>query len=114
MSEQYEDEEVTRGRVLSNGQVLAFIAGFWLRRPWLLVASAAVGKQITWRGITYSMDGPNATRVLARPPAGAAGFSPQANETAPVAPQAVTGQVASGPSAPFPTSGSAGSNRRAA
>jgi hypothetical protein len=81
---------------------------------WLLVASAAVGKQITWRGITYSMDGPNATRVLARPPAGAAGFSPQANETAPVAPQAVTGQVASGPSAPFPTSGSAGSNRRAA
>lgn len=81
---------------------------------WLLVASAAVGKQITWRGITYSMDGPNATRVLARPPAGAAGFSPQANETAPVAPQAVTGQVASRPSAPFPTSGSAGSNRRAA
>ena len=42
MSEQYEDEEVTRGRVLSNGQVLAFIAGFWLRRPWLLVASAGL------------------------------------------------------------------------
>jgi hypothetical protein len=66
---------------------------------WLLVASAAVGKRITWRGITYSMDGPNATRVLARPPAGVAGFSAQANEAA---------------SAPFPTSGSAGSNRRAA
>ena len=42
MSEQYEDEEVTRGRVLSNGQVLAFIAGFWLRRPWLLIASAGL------------------------------------------------------------------------
>jgi ATP-binding cassette, subfamily B, bacterial len=42
MSEQYEDEEVTRGRVLSNGQVLVFIAGFWLRRRWLLVASAGL------------------------------------------------------------------------
>lgn len=39
MSEQYEDEEVTRGRVLSNGQVMAFIAGFWLRRRWLLIGS---------------------------------------------------------------------------
>ncbi len=42
MSEQYEDEEVTRGRVLSNGQVLAFIAGFWLRRRWLLLASTGL------------------------------------------------------------------------
>ncbi|HRD27953.1 MAG TPA: ABC transporter ATP-binding protein [Caulobacter sp.] len=40
MSDQYEDEEVTRGRVLSNGQVMAFIAGFWLRRRWLLLGSA--------------------------------------------------------------------------
>ena len=39
MSNQYEDEEVTRGRVLSNGQVMAFIAGFWLRRRWLLLGS---------------------------------------------------------------------------
>ncbi|MFZ5671244.1 MAG: ABC transporter ATP-binding protein [Pseudomonadota bacterium] len=39
MSEQYEDEEVTRGRVLSNGQVMAFVAGFWLRRRWLLAGS---------------------------------------------------------------------------
>ena len=39
MSEHYEDEEVTRGRVLSNGQVVAFIAGFWLRRRWLLLGS---------------------------------------------------------------------------
>ena len=39
MSDQYEDEAVTRGRVLSNGQVMAFIAGFWLRRRWLLLGS---------------------------------------------------------------------------
>ncbi len=42
MSEQYEDEEATRQRVLSNGQVLAFIAGFWLRRRWLLLAAAGL------------------------------------------------------------------------
>ncbi|HYE47164.1 MAG TPA: ABC transporter ATP-binding protein [Caulobacter sp.] len=42
MSEHYEDEEVTRGRVLSNGQVLAFIGRLWLRRPWLLGASAGL------------------------------------------------------------------------
>ena len=42
MSEQYEDEEVTRGRVLSNGQVMAFIASFWLRRRWLLLGAAGM------------------------------------------------------------------------
>ncbi len=42
MSEQYEDEEETRGRVLSNGQVMAFIGGYWLRRPWLLLGSAGL------------------------------------------------------------------------
>jgi ATP-binding cassette subfamily B protein len=42
MSEQYEDEEVTRGRLLSNGQVLAFIARLWLRRPWLLATAAGL------------------------------------------------------------------------
>src|SRR5215217_6407992 len=42
MSEQYEDEEETRERVLSNGQVMAFIAGFWLRRRWLLLGSAGL------------------------------------------------------------------------
>jgi len=42
MSEQYEDEEATRARVLSNGQVMAFIAGFWLRRRWLLLGSAGL------------------------------------------------------------------------
>lgn len=38
--EQYEDEEAGRARVLSNAQVLGFIAGYWLRRP--LLASATV------------------------------------------------------------------------
>ena len=32
--DQYEDDEENRARVLSNGQVLAFIAGFWRRRRW--------------------------------------------------------------------------------
>src|SRR5277367_4856787 len=30
--EQYEDDESARARVLGNGQVLAFIAGYWKRR----------------------------------------------------------------------------------
>ncbi|MDO9335733.1 MAG: ABC transporter ATP-binding protein [Caulobacter sp.] len=42
MSEHYEDEEVTRTRVLSNGQVLAFIARLWLRRPVLLSGAAGL------------------------------------------------------------------------
>jgi ATP-binding cassette subfamily B protein len=42
MTEHYEDEEETRGRALSNGQVLAFIARLWLRRPWLLLGSAGL------------------------------------------------------------------------
>lgn len=33
---------------------------------WLAMASAAVGKTIVWRGIHYSMDAPNRTRVLNR------------------------------------------------
>jgi hypothetical protein len=37
--EQYEDDESTRRRVLTNGQVLAFIGGYWMRRPWLLAAT---------------------------------------------------------------------------
>jgi ATP-binding cassette subfamily B protein len=34
--EQYEDDESARRRVLGNGQVLAFIAGYWARRPALM------------------------------------------------------------------------------
>jgi ATP-binding cassette subfamily B protein len=60
MSEQYEDEEVTRGRVLSNGQVLAFIAGFWLRRRWLLLA--AMGLMLLAVGFDILM--PTAAKAL--------------------------------------------------
>lgn len=67
MSEQYEDEAVTRGRVLSNGQVMAFIAGFWLRRRWLLLGSvggmlAAMGCELAlpWaaRGLVNAVTPP--------------------------------------------------------
>ena len=49
----YEDEELDRARVLSNGQVLAFIAGYWQRRPWLL--SAAVGLTLVSVGFDLLM-----------------------------------------------------------
>jgi ATP-binding cassette subfamily B protein len=35
MTDHYEDVEDTKSHALSNSQVLGFIAGFWLRRPWL-------------------------------------------------------------------------------
>jgi ATP-binding cassette subfamily B protein len=49
--DQYEDTEATRRRVLSNTQVLAFIAAYWRRRPWLFAATvgftlAAVGFEL--------------------------------------------------------------------
>ncbi len=37
MTEHYEDTEETKERVLSNGQVLGFIARFWMRRPLLMI-----------------------------------------------------------------------------
>ncbi|HEX5378459.1 MAG TPA: ABC transporter ATP-binding protein [Phenylobacterium sp.] len=37
MTEHYEDNEEVRTRVLSNAQVLGFIARFWMRRPLLMV-----------------------------------------------------------------------------
>jgi ATP-binding cassette subfamily B protein len=37
MTEHYEDNEETKERVLSNAQVLGFIARFWMRRPGLMV-----------------------------------------------------------------------------
>src|SRR5512135_2645257 len=40
--DQYDDDEAGRERVLSNSQVLGFIAGFWTRRPWLLTATLAL------------------------------------------------------------------------
>ena len=39
--EQYEDDEAHRERVLGNGQVLAFVAGFWSRRPWRVGGTVA-------------------------------------------------------------------------
>jgi ATP-binding cassette subfamily B protein len=40
--EQYEDDESTRQRVLSNGQILAFIGGYWRRRSRLLAGTVAL------------------------------------------------------------------------
>jgi ATP-binding cassette subfamily B protein len=46
MTEHYEDdEEIKKDRVLSNTQVLRFIGGFWMRRPWLFWT--AVGLMLT-------------------------------------------------------------------
>jgi ATP-binding cassette subfamily B protein len=42
MTEQYEDVEEQRHRVMSNGQVLGFIAGFWMRRRGLLFAAVGL------------------------------------------------------------------------
>ncbi len=39
MTDQYEDTDDQRQRVLKNSQVLGFIARFWLRRPWLLTGT---------------------------------------------------------------------------
>ena len=49
--EQYEDDENTRRRVLSNSQVLAFILSYWKRRPLLIAGTiaftvAAVGVEL--------------------------------------------------------------------
>jgi ATP-binding cassette subfamily B protein len=38
-TEHYEDEEDHRERQLSNRQVLAFVASYWRRRPWLMTAT---------------------------------------------------------------------------
>ena len=36
MTDHYEDDDdIKKERALSNRQVLGFIGGFWLRRPWL-------------------------------------------------------------------------------
>ena len=49
--EQYDDDESTRQRVLSNSQVLAFILGYWRRRPALIAGTvlftvAAIGTEM--------------------------------------------------------------------
>jgi ATP-binding cassette subfamily B protein len=58
--EQYEDDEAGRRRVLSNGQVLAFIGGFWRRRPWLLTLTVA----LTLLAIACELLVPRASQAL--------------------------------------------------
>ncbi|HEX3406959.1 MAG TPA: ABC transporter ATP-binding protein, partial [Caulobacteraceae bacterium] len=40
--EQYDDDEADRQRMLSNWQVLRFIAGYWRRRRWRVIATILV------------------------------------------------------------------------
>ena len=58
--DQYEDDELTRRRVLSNGQVLAFIAGYWRRRPWLFAATVA----LTVAAIGFELYLPRAAQAM--------------------------------------------------
>jgi len=58
--EQYEDDEATRSRVLSNASVLAFIAGYWRRRPWLFAGTVA----LTLAGIGFELFMPTASRRM--------------------------------------------------
>jgi ATP-binding cassette subfamily B protein len=60
MTEHYEDEDASRGRTLSNGQVLAFIARLWLRRPWLL--TGAVGLMLV--AVVFDLMLPSAAKAL--------------------------------------------------
>lgn len=53
MTDHYEDGEDTKRRQLSNGQVLAFLAGYWRRRPWLL--SATVGLTLAAIGFDLAL-----------------------------------------------------------
>ena len=39
MTDHYEDAEEAQTRLLTNRQVLGFIVGFWLRRPWMLTGT---------------------------------------------------------------------------
>jgi ATP-binding cassette subfamily B protein len=58
--EQYEDDEHGRRRVLSNGQVLAFIGGYWARRPWLMAATLG----LMLLAIGFELLVPRASQVL--------------------------------------------------
>jgi ATP-binding cassette subfamily B protein len=42
MTDHYEDTDDHKDRVLSNRQVLAFFAGYWLRRKWLLAVTVGL------------------------------------------------------------------------
>ena len=53
MTDHYEDADDARRGVLSNRQVMAFIAGFWLRRKGLL--SASVGLMLVAIGFDLAL-----------------------------------------------------------
>ncbi|MCR5873345.1 ABC transporter ATP-binding protein/permease [Phenylobacterium sp. J426] len=42
MTDHYEDAEENRRRVLSNRQVLGFVASYWRRQPWLLAGTVGL------------------------------------------------------------------------
>ena len=58
--DQYDDDEVGRERVLSNTQVLAFIARYWLRRKALFAATAV----LSLVAILFEMYLPTASKKL--------------------------------------------------
>jgi len=58
--EQYDDDESTRARVLSNGQVLAFIASYWVRRRGPLAATIA----LTFVALVFEILLPTAAKRL--------------------------------------------------
>jgi ATP-binding cassette subfamily B protein len=58
--QQYEDDEATRRRALSNAQVLGFIAGYWRRRPWLFAGTVI----LTLAGIGFELVMPSASKGM--------------------------------------------------
>jgi ATP-binding cassette subfamily B protein len=58
--EQYEDDESTRRRLLSNREVLGFIAAYWKRRPWLVAGTVA----LTLGAIVFELLVPRASQAL--------------------------------------------------
>ena len=60
MTEHYEEIDESANRVLSNRQVLRFVMGYWLRRPWLLAGTLVA----TLAGIGFDLAMPWASGQL--------------------------------------------------
>ena len=60
MTEHYEEVDESANRVLSNRQVLGFVMGYWLRRPWLLAGTLVA----TLAGIGFDLALPWASGQL--------------------------------------------------
>src|SRR5215472_15793202 len=69
-----EDDDETRPRILSNGQILAYIGRHWLREPvrfslawFLIVTAAACDLTIPWatRGLVGALESPKHVTALA-------------------------------------------------